>query len=740
MFLKPLGLLAFTLFLLFARLNGQAVFHLKTMPREGVKLDRGWLYRVGDQPAWASPELDDRAWETARPNDDVVLSPGQMKPGVIGWFRLSFNTDGLTDSAFGMIMQQSGASEFYLDGRLVNRFGVVSQDPSAIRAWDPLLKPVPILVTGNGRHVLAVRYALQPGLRYTTMYEARNPALQIRLLFLKDAIDEYLHFTSTISGLCMLLIGLCLLMASLHFAFYLYNPVQPGNRSFALYALGFILFNIFQFYYFLYGNDVSRKFIVGNLSMDLRLACNFFLLSALYNLLGRKKDAVYWALVLLIFLGVFLNTAPYDIGWKIGGAFLEILIGAAITRVAYLATKAKTRGAWIILGGAISYFVFFSVFFSYVLRPESAFLLNLSLVRITFYVLSFLSIPLATSIFLGLDFAFANINLKSKLEEVRELSEKNILHEQEMRDILASQNETLERQVEERTHDLNRSLVELKSTQEQLVQKEKMASLGELTAGIAHEIQNPLNFVNNFAEINKELLEDVKSQNVKSIKPDGAFPIDLELLEDLDQNMEKINHHGKRADAIVKSMLQHSRAASGQKEPTDLNALAEEYLNLAYHGLLAKDKDFNVTLERDFDPNPGKVDVVPQDIGRVLLNLYQNAFHAVMERAKSGETGYEPKVRVETKSVSSQQSAVRNSEFAIRNPESVELRVIDNGPGIPEAIRAKIFQPFFTTKPTGQGTGLGLSLSYDIIKAHGGELKLGSNEKGWTEFVITIPI
>jgi signal transduction histidine kinase/ligand-binding sensor domain-containing protein len=275
----------------------------------------------------------------------------------------------------------------------------------------------------------------------------------------------------------------------------------------------------------------------------------------------------------------------------------------------------------------------------------------------------------------------------------------------------------------------------LKTTQKQLVQSEKMASLGELTAGIAHEIQNPLNFVNNFAEINRELIDEVKSQNEK-IKKGEEKGLDEELLKDLDQNMGKIAFHGKRADAIVKSMLQHSRASTGEKEPTDLNALADEYLKLAYHGLRAKDKDFNVTLETDFDPNLGKVDVVPQDIGRVLLNLYNNAFQAVMERKKSGEVDYEPKVRV---SVSSQQSAVSNSESGVRNPEFVTLRVTDNGLGIPDAIRAKIFQPFFTTKPTGQGTGLGLSLSYDIIKSHGGELKLEETDGGGTKFVVQLP-
>jgi two-component system NtrC family sensor kinase len=223
-----------------------------------------------------------------------------------------------------------------------------------------------------------------------------------------------------------------------------------------------------------------------------------------------------------------------------------------------------------------------------------------------------------------------------------------------------------------------------------------MASLGELTAGIAHEIQNPLNFVNNFSEMNNELIEELKSQKstLKSEEQD-------ELLNDIFQNNEKINHHGKRADAIVKGMLQHSRSSVGAKELTDINALCDEYLRLSYHGLRAKDKDFNADFKTDFDNTIGKINLIPQDIGRVLLNLYNNAFYAVNEKSKLSDNGYQPTVSITTK----------------KSGTSVTLTVSDNGNGIPQNIVDKIFQPFFTTKPTGEGTGLGLSLSYDIVKA-----------------------
>jgi signal transduction histidine kinase len=264
---------------------------------------------------------------------------------------------------------------------------------------------------------------------------------------------------------------------------------------------------------------------------------------------------------------------------------------------------------------------------------------------------------------------------------------------------------------------IRETLSELESTQSQLVQREKMAALGELTAGIAHEIQNPLNFVNNFSEVNKELIEEMKTE-LKAGNNEDAIAI----ANDIADNEQKINEHGKRADAIVKGMLQHSRASTGKKEPTDINALADEYFRLAYHGLRAKDKSFNVTMKTEFDNSIGKINIISQDIGRVILNLLTNAFYAVNEKKKQQAEGYEPTVSVSTKKIN----------------DKVEIRVADNGMGIPQKVLDKIFQPFFTTKPTGQGTGLGLSLSYDIIKAHGGELKVETNEGEGSEFIIRL--
>ena len=278
---------------------------------------------------------------------------------------------------------------------------------------------------------------------------------------------------------------------------------------------------------------------------------------------------------------------------------------------------------------------------------------------------------------------------------------------------------------------LETTLTNLKSTQSQLIQSEKMASLGELTAGIAHEIQNPLNFVNNFSEVNTELIDEMQQEMDK-----GNYSDAKEISNDIKDNEEKINHHGKRADAIVKGMLQHSQASTGRKEPTDINKLTDEYLHLAYHGLRAKDKSFNATLKTDYDEAIGNINIIPQDIGRVLLNLCNNAFYALMQKQKGltessnlpVQQSYVPKVTVVTKRLNDKSDSYR-----------IEIKVADNGNGIPQKIVDKIFQPFFTTKPTGQGTGLGLSLAYDIVKAHGGEIKVETKDGEGSVFIIQLP-
>jgi len=298
------------------------------------------------------------------------------------------------------------------------------------------------------------------------------------------------------------------------------------------------------------------------------------------------------------------------------------------------------------------------------------------------------------------------------------------IHQIQRRRLIEAERERTRVREMAQAKEIEKAYHELSATQAQLIQREKMASLGELNAGIAHELQNPLNFVNNFSEVNVELIADMQHELNAGNKEEA-----IAIGNDIRENQQKINHHGQRADAIIKSMLQHSRTSTGQKEPTDINALVDEYLRLSYHGMRAKDKSFNATMQTDFDENIGKINIVPQDIGRVVLNLFNNAFYSVSEKKRQTKE-FDPKLLVTTKKISMPKSSTG----------SIEIRVRDNGLGIPQRIIDKIYQPFFTTKPTGQGTGLGLSISYDIIKAHGGELKVETKEGEFAEFVIQLPL
>jgi two-component system NtrC family sensor kinase len=346
--------------------------------------------------------------------------------------------------------------------------------------------------------------------------------------------------------------------------------------------------------------------------------------------------------------------------------------------------------------------------------PRYAFVISFSLL--------ILSPPLSISLFLAREFVLDSRLLQVKLRQVQQLSAQTIAQEQEKQHLLAHQNEQLEQQVVDRTAQLQQSLDHLQATQAQLVQKEKMASLGELTAGIAHEIQNPLNFVNNFSEVSAELLDELAEEQARPTRDAG---LEAELVGDLKQNLQKITQHGQRAANIVRGMLEHSRVSTSARQPTNLNALADEYLRLAYHGLQAKYPTFNADLHTNFASALPPIEAVSQDVGRVLLNLFTNAFYAVRERQQQASPDYVPTVSVTTQQVGNQ----------------VIVCVKDNGTGIPQAIQQKIFHPFFTTKPTGEGTGLGLSLAHDIVVlGHGGQLTVESQEGVGAAFSVNLPV
>jgi two-component system NtrC family sensor kinase len=426
---------------------------------------------------------------------------------------------------------------------------------------------------------------------------------------------------------------------------------------------------------------------------------------------GRKLSRWFMAFILIVAIcpvvGLFINMPSYArLGYQI---FLVSVYGYLI-----LSSWKHLKGAqWAVVAGVVLTFMVSAVF------QYQSWLYNGLWPFPYSYPLAggiFLSFPVSLMVYVGMRFKEILKEVQKNALEVVQLSE-------EKKEQAINQQKILELEVARQTVELRTSLEHLKSTQSQLIQSEKMASLGELTAGIAHEIQNPLNFVNNFSEVNGELIEELQGERSK-VKGERDEKLEDEIIKDIKANEEKINHHGKRADSIVKGMLEHSKASTGKKELTDINKLTDEYLRLSYHGLRAKDKSFNTEIKTEFDETIGKINIVPQDIGRVLLNLFNNAFYTVNEKAKLSANGYQPLAKVSTKKVN----------------DKIEIRVEDNGNGVPQNIVDKIFQPFFTTKPTGQGTGLGLSLAYDIIKAHGGEIKVKTKEDKGCEFIVQLPV
>ncbi|MEP7228861.1 MAG: ATP-binding protein [Ginsengibacter sp.] len=692
---------------------------IDSITMEGIVVNDGWKFQAGDNPAYALTDYDDSKWQPIDPALDIYDLP-QMRNTSIGWLRIRFRVDSaLLNKPLAFQISQHLASEIYLNGVQVKKYGIVSADPIIVKAYQPRFEPFGIQFT-NPELVVTIRFSFQPNLPYIGFVPPFNGLiLRINSVEGAYAYAEYeMRFVkfNYIEGAFFLLLFL------IHLSFYIVYPKQKANLYFALATFSVGIGNIL---YVAINHMHDVALIIKSAVATWILwwpPYGLFLFLAIHTLFSSRKGWSFWFIVALFPLGIPLLFFNYKWGWTFG-MLIPVLLGIAEAfRLSLIAYRKGTRGVGFViagLGGFLGFFSLFNLMINGILPifPLGETYNTMDLI----YHLSAVSIPFALSIYLSLQYAYTSRDLEKKLMEVQQLSKKTLAQEKEKQQILTSQTETLEKQVTERTAQLTQSLEELKSTQAQLIQSEKMASLGELTAGIAHEIQNPLNFVNNFSDVNKELLAELNDEIEK-----GNYNDAKEIAQNVIENEEKINHHGKRADGIVKGMLQHSKTSSGKKELTNINALADEYLRLSYHGFRAKDKSFNVKMDTNFDGDlssvEGKINIVPQDIGRVLLNLYNNAFYAVAEKQKQQPGNYQPAISLTTKKLD----------------DKVEIGVSDNGNGIPQYIVDKIFQPFFTTKPTGQGTGLGLSLSYDIIKAHGGEIKVETKEGEGTTFIIQL--
>jgi len=677
---------------------------LQEMENDWYLLENGWHYQQGDNKDWANPAFYDSTWPQ--------LSSGYLKAPDsstnnseenIIWFRSKIVIDSTFNQQFVMRIYQTGASEVYLNGNLIHSLGKVSSNLDSVVYYNPSREILSFPLGTQTEQVLAIRYVDSPD-RFP-LYSSSGMIIRLSTLHHATADPPLLQYKIRY----YIVFGVAIFMLILFLAYFFFFPTEKINLYFAIWSLFFILFIIAVLILL---NTHERPFL-AEFSIGFFLTFQAFLiLFCIYKILKQKFGLLFWSVVVL---AAFLIGLLFFFDYLFITQIIGTIVLLEILRVSIKSLKTNKRAALIFL-----------IFCSINIAFWAAIILDqLSIIEVPslwlYQPFAFLLMPLSLAIYLGYTFGNRSKSLITKLKEVEQLSEEN-------HHILFTQNETLERQVKERTSALNTSLENLKSTQSQLIQAEKMASLGELTAGIAHEIQNPLNFINNFSEVSNELLAEMNEELDK-----GNIEEAMIISKDIKQNLEKVAHHGKRADGIVKGMLQHSRSSSGIKEPTDINKLADEYLRLAYHGLRAKDKSFNATLETDFDENLGLVNVIPQDLGRVILNLITNAFYAVNEKAKADIEGYQPTVTVSSKRTPLLGGAGGGSQV-------VKIAISDNGNGIPKDIVDKIFQPFFTTKPTGQGTGLGLSLSYDIIKAHGGELKVETEEGEGTTFRIVIPV
>ncbi len=682
-----------------------------------------WRFRAGDGKDWTSPAYDDQRWDKQSPTIDISDNTALWKTGK-GCFRTTIRVRQPITSHLLMSIRQFGASTVYLDGRQVAVLRPFKFDRGGSQR---IVQFTPIQLADTNQHTLAVRYAF----RRDPMIGREVDKEPFHLDFGLDdrVVANLLDADPASSGVDYALVGLFGVLSLLHGLFYRANPAQRVNLLLAMTMLAFALIFLSDQINEQAGTLTISSAAVTFLWLMTNIAFGLLLLSV-YTYLGRKPGWIFWSLILVLTLSVlyhnFIATMPGDVAW-----IPFALVLTEYVRVSWVAKRRNPDRAARLPWNSIR-FALYSLLAIIVLTigtiilakvlHNNDFLDWIKFPANALGIVALFSIPVGLSFSLVIDYARTHQSLKEQFNAVNRLSAQTLAQEQEKQLLLARQNEVLEKQVADRTGQLNQSLTELRATQTQLIQREKLASLGELTAGIAHEIQNPLNFVTNFSEVSAELVAELTAE---AENPARDKDLEADLLTDLTLNLEKITHHGRRASAIVRGMLEHSRSIAGERQPTDLNALFDEYLTLAYHGVRTKEPAFTATLTKQFDAGLDPVPVVAQEIGRVLLNLFSNAFYALHKRQQTDEPGYEPTIQVSTE----------------RTGNAIVLRIWDNGTGIPAAAQAKVFQPFFTTKPTGEGTGLGLSLSYDIItKGYGGTMVLDTQEHEFTAFTITLPL
>jgi len=690
------------------------VFNLNRLRKSDTLLS-GWKFHAGDNPGWANSAINDNEWQTVNPSVDVSgFKP--LKDAGTCWLRLRIKVgSALAGHVLALRISQYSASEVYLNGQLIGRYGYVSTDGNSTVGYVTSKKPFIVKLVPGQENIIAVRLGYQRGLPYISSLFEPLYAFAAYINDYPAAVANYYAYEENIKSFILIFSlfgGAVLIVFFIHIVYFLFDRRNKLNLYYALFCLLICyitlpneLFGVNR-----YGELAKQMWVVYAEGSGFVIGMLFLLLTV-YAMFGYTYRKIFAMLAVMGCAAIIYMFFSGTKGFFISTSLMPILFMFEAVHVCIWAIKQQRKDARYALLGVVSFVTLIAISAQ---LDQGTFMAQL------LWGAGVVCFPLGMSFYLGIQGSITNKKMALMLGEVQTLSAKSLSQEIEKQQILASQNETLECQVAERTAELNQSLVELKQAQRQLIQSEKMASLGELTAGIAHEIQNPLNFVNNFSEVNTELIDEMREEMDK-----GDYEEAKAIAGDIKENQLKISQHGKRADFIVKGMLQHSRTSTGERQETNINVLADEFLKLSYHGLRAKDKNFNAELVTNFDKNLPTVNIVQQDMGRVLLNLFNNAFYAVNQKQKTAGENYRPEVTVTT--------STKNNQMVIS--------VKDNGVGMSDNIKDKIMQPFFTTKPTGEGTGLGLSLSYDIVvKGHGGSIHANSKEGEGSEFIISIPV
>jgi len=683
----------------------------------------GWKYTTEDSIAFKDPNYDDAHWVDLNPAD-LSLEENHNNDYIKGWFRFRFRLDStMTSQTLHLRLGTWGAAEVYVDGILQGTFGQVSDRNKEFINYNPLnVIPdefVSDFVPGE-TYILALR--LED--RHTVwLYEYLGIDYRIDpwVRITSSAYGKYIQQTSQYSVAFAYSISAALIIILILIsAIYALNRFDPVLRDAAIFVGIMLLTAVPEFLNVTFVHNLIQYVLVeeiGNIALHLVFGWIPLMLSGI--LYGSRPSWVKWLVIFAIPAALLMS-----IGDKMvySSGYLVISTLAAVWVI--IRGRAYIKGENTILLFAIITELLIIV--AYILLEPFYNSIRTTGAADAHIFLIYLFFPLMLVIYLAVRYTRNYTLLQEKFKEISRLSEEKIKVERDKQVLISRQKEVLEKEVEIRTADLTKSLEDLKAAQQQLVQQEKLASLGQLTAGIAHEIKNPLNFVNNFSSVSLEMIDEALEEIEKLEKSDISEDI-ADILVSVKGNLTKIHDHGTRADRIVKSMLLHSRGGSGKTESTDFNAVIHEYTNLAYHGMRAGKNAISVDVQFDLDKTIGKVPLIAEDFSRVILNLCNNAFDAMREwgvaSGEQKEKKFEAKLIVKTE----------------LDGGSVKLIIEDNGPGIPNEIRDKILQPFFTTKKGTEGTGLGLSITNDIIKAHGGQLTIESESGNGSRFIITLP-